>query len=149
MFYSFNTPFCLDVMIKRRNTIHDFMSAQAWNTQSENETFSWYFFQSGGIRRDFFYPNFESSYLMNGLTDWLDFLYGNIIWPCLLMCEVSRNFSKYNHPNLPTYLNISKKRRSKSIQQNFLKFCMNNHPTHGQILGKLYGDHVITLAEIA
>ena len=65
------------------------------------------------------------------------------------MCEVSRNLSKYNHPNQPTYPKISKKRRSKSIQQNFLKFCMNNHPTLGQILGKLYGDHVITLAVIA
>ena len=86
---------------------------------------------------------------MYGLTDWLDFLYGNIIWPCLLMCEVPSNFSKYNHPNQPTYPKISKKRSYKNIPQNFLKFCMNNHPTLGQILGKLYGDHVITLAVIA
>ena len=107
------------------------------------------FFLSDGIHRDFFYPNFASSYLMNGLTDWLNFLYGNLIWPCLLMCEVSKNFSKYNHPNQPTYPNISKKCSSKSILQNFLKFCMNNHPTLGQILGKLYGDHEITLAVIA
>ena len=103
----------------------------------------------GGNCRDLFYLNFESSYLMNGLTDWLDFLYGNIIWPGLLMCEVSRNLSKYNHPNQPTYPKISKKRSYKNIPRNFLKFCMNNHPTLGQILGKLYGDHVTTLAVIA
>ena len=65
------------------------------------------------------------------------------------MCKVSRDFSKYNHPNQPTYLKCSKKRSYEYIPQNFLKFCMNNHPTLGQILGKLYGDHVITLAVIA
>ena len=107
------------------------------------------FFLSGGIHRDFFYPNFASSYLINRLTNWLDFLYGNLIWPCLLMCEVSRNLSKYNHPNQPTYPKISKKRSYKNIPQNFLKFCMNNHPTLGQILGKLYGDHESTSAVIA
>ena len=106
------------------------------------------FLLSGGIHRDIFYPNFESSYLMNGLTDWLDFLYGNIIWPCLLMCEVSRNLSKYNHPNQPTYPKISKQRSYENILRHFLKFCMNNHATIGQILGKLDGDRVITFAII-
>ena len=134
-------------MINRRSTIHDFMIARAWNT-SKNETYSWFFFLSGAIRRHFFYPNFKSLYLMNKLTDWLKFFYGNIIWPCLLMCEVSRNLSKYNHPNQPTYPKISKQRSNGNILRHFLKFCVKNHPTLGQILGKLYGDHVITLAII-
>ena len=37
---------------------------------------SWFY---GGNHRDLFHRNFESSYLINGSTDWLDFLYGNII----------------------------------------------------------------------
>ena len=65
------------------------------------------------------------------------------------MCEISRNLSKYNHPNQPTYSKISKKHSYKNILQNFLKFCMKNYPTLGQILGKLYGGHVITLIVIA
>ena len=65
------------------------------------------------------------------------------------MCKVSRNLSKYNHPNQPNCPKISKKRSCENILQNLLKFCMINHPTLGQILGKLYGDHVITLAVIA
>ena len=140
MFYSFNIPCRLDVMIKRRSTIYDFMSLRMKHIR-------WFlvvFFLSGRICRDFFYPNFESLYLMNKLTDWLEFFYGNIIWPCLLMCEVSRNLSKYNHPNQPTYPKISKQRSYENILRHFLKFCMNNHPTLGQILGKLYGDVVIT-----
>ena len=149
MFYFFNIPYSLDVMIKR-STIHDFMIARACNTLSlRTKHIRDFFFLSGAIRRHFFYPNFKSLYLMNKLTDWLEFFYGNIIWPCLLMCEVSRNLSKYNHPNQPTYPKISKQRSNGNILRNFLKFCMNNHPTLGQILGKLYGDHVITLAVIA
>ena len=65
------------------------------------------------------------------------------------MCEVSRNLSKYNHPNQPTYPKISKQCSCENILRHFLKFGMNNHPTLGQIMGKLYGDHVITLAVIA
>ena len=118
------------------------MSAQAWNTLSLRTKHVCDFFSlSGGNCRDFFYPNFESSYLLNGLTDWLDFLYGNIIWPCLLICQDSRNFRYCNQPNQPTYPKISNQRSQKSILWNFLKFCMNNHPTPGQILGELYGDH--------
>ena len=107
------------------------------------------FFLSGGICRDFFYLNFESLYLMNELTNWHEYFYGNIIWFCPLMCEVQRNLSKYSHPNQPTCPKISKKCSYENILRNFLKFCMINHPTLGQILGKLYGDHVITLAVIA
>ena len=44
---------------------------------------------------------------------------------------------------------ISKEHSYKNILQNFLKFCMKNYPTLGQILGKLYGGHVITLIVIA
>ena len=102
-----------------------------------------------GNRRDLFYWNFESWYILNGLTDWLDFLHGTIIWPCLLMNEVTRNFRQCNHPNQPTYPKTSNQRSQKNIPWNFLKFCINNHPSLGQILGKLYGDHVITLAVIA
>ena len=50
---------------------------------------SWFY---GGNHRGLFHRNFESSYLINGLTDWLDFLYGNIIWPCLLVSEVWKKF---------------------------------------------------------
>ena len=125
------------------------MSAQAWNMLSLRTYRVHDFFSlSGGNCRDFFYPNFESSYLLNWLTDWLDFLYGNIIWPCLLMCEDSRNFRYCNQLNQPTYPKISNQRSQKSILWNFLKFSMNNHPTPGQILGELYGDHMITLAII-
>ena len=70
----------------------NFLSLESLTSMSENETFSWDFALSGGNCRDLFYLNFESSYLMNGLTDWLDFLYGNIIWPCLLVSEVWKKF---------------------------------------------------------
>ena len=64
------------------------------------------------------------------------------------MCEDSRNFRYCNQLNQPTYPKISNQRSQKSILWNFLKFSMNNHPTPGQILGELYGDHMITLAVI-
>ena len=44
---------------------------------------------------------------------------------------------------------ILNKRSYKNIPHNFVKFCMNHHQTLGQILGMLYGDHVITLTVIA
>ena len=56
-------------MIKRENIDNDFMSAQAWNTKSENERDRDIFLQVAEIVVTFFYPNFESWKLHNGLTD--------------------------------------------------------------------------------
>ena len=85
--------------------------------------------EKSGYCRALFYPNFEGSYLLNGLTDRLDFLHGTIIWPCLLMNEVSRNFRQYNHLNQPTYLKISNQRSQKNIPWNFWNFAWTTiHP---------------------
>ena len=60
-----------------------------------------FFSLSGGNCCDFFYPNFESSYLLNGLMDWLDFLYGNIIRPCLLGGVDNNQFWKCHSDTWP------------------------------------------------
>ena len=66
------------------------MRAQAWNTPNLRTKRDRDFFL--GNRHDLFYPNFESWYLMNGLTDWLDFCYGNIISP-FYCCEKFQEIS--------------------------------------------------------
>ena len=75
---------------QKRRIVPDFMSKMCKICCVREQNVFVTFFSK--IVVTFFYPNFECLYLMNGSTDWLDFLYGKISWSCLLICEVSRNF---------------------------------------------------------
>ena len=79
-------------------------------------------------------------------TDWpIDLIFcmvisHDLVYWCVKFQDVSVSITTRNSF---TYPKISNKHSYSNILKKFPKFCLNNHPTLGQILSKFYGDHVI------